>query len=1558
MVFRKKLLTVILIFLVQAILFAQNDSSLTFTEVMFKPAAGSTNSEFIEIFNTSAAESIDLTNFKIQYATSSADLIIETDEGTLLGPKSYAIIFEGDYDFSTGIYSGIIPSEALILKINNNAFGSSGMANDDDRTIRLLNAVDDTLEIYTYSANNSAGFSDEKINLDKNNAPGNWENSMQLNGTPGFENSVAPLDYDLSVTIINISPQNPIVGDDVNISAFIKNLGELEAQNFIVEIFNDENFDSVGQTNERLLSQSIGTLQSGDSTEVITLIENISIGSKNLIANVVLDEDENNANNTNYLTFVVMPKPSEFNDLVINEIMYSPSSGEPEWIEIYNRSNETIDVSDWSFSDVSSSAIIADSSLVLLPGDYLILTDDISILSFYDIMSEVIEVNLPSLNNSGDVLTLKDGTNRTIDSLEYLPNWGGSSGGRSLERIDADGLSSLSSNWGTSTGIAKATPGRINSVTPKNIDMSISNFFSAQQFAIINDLYTVEIEVENVGIEIVEDYQLKIYRDSNSDSLAQQNELLISYSGLGINPNQIIIYKYDVADFEIGKNLLIAEVNTDNDEFIFNDTALLEFTAVEINEIPGDLVINEIMFAPNTPEPEWIEIFNRSSKSIEVNGYQISDLTDTSKVISGSNLILPNEFVIVAKDSSILDMYDIPSKIFISSFPTLNNTTDKIKILDSLDRVIDSVEYNANWGGLNGRSLERIDPFSSSNINSNWNTSINPAGATPGIVNSVTQKDNDIILNTITTDPLFPVNGDDVKISAVLTNIGRNQALFEVALFEDANLDSAANTFIEQSSDIFLTPGAQTTFEFLFSISNLQSARAFAVKVVFTDDEDTTNNKLYKIVEPGFASGSIIINEIMFRPENSEPEWIELYNNSSYEINLKDWSISDILTTPENNIITENDLFLSPETYLIITKSFSIQNFHRIIPSFITELNFANLNNDVDGVVLIDKRGVAIDSIRYDENFNSKSGYSLERIKFDNPSNSIANWGASIDIEQSTPGRINSIVPKENDLSVASVNTIPRFPEPGDQVQIAATIGNNGIFIADNFSVEFFAGEINNMMPLSITSNLSLSQNDSITVISSESFILNDTMQIAVNINYSADEDEGNNYFENLAIPGFAPNIILINEIMYSPNEGEPEWIEFINASEDSINIKNWSVSDLLSIPTKNIIADNDIFIQPNQIFIVSPMPLFFDTLQNVLVFESDFGTLSTTDGVIIYDFRDAIIDSIKYNSDWGGSRGVSLERISFDELTDDSLNWTSSLSASGSTPGKENSIYQIPSYELHDVVINEIMFDPDSENSEFIEFLNNSDKFIEIGGWSISDENGNVNTLSSRSFILQPHEYFILAADSNIIFNYPEISGSENIVILNESNLGLVNTGEQVLLNDLFGNTIDSVFYSDDWHNKNINITKNKSLERLNPNLGSNDETNWSTSVNANGATPGRENSIFTENLAASAKISISPNPFSPDSDGFEDFAVINYNLTQSIAQLRVTVFDSKGRKVRTLANNQPSGSKGSIIFDGLDESGKPLRIGIYILFIEALNSQSGVVEEMKEVVVIARKL
>jgi hypothetical protein len=1277
-----------ILFILSPLVIPQSDSTLILSEIMFFPQTGP--NEYIELYNNSETNSININGYKIKYYTSNPDIIIDAGQGTILPPKSFAIILEGDYPFGSGIYDGLIPPEALIVKISDNAFGTNGMANTENRPVWLLNAANDTLEAYIYSANNPQGRSDEKKVMIKDSSQTNWANSLVVNGTPGFANSVTPVQFDLQMASLTFEPPLPFEGDDVTITAKVKNLGTNTADVYTIEIYNDANFNSTADPGEIIFSQQFSNLASGDSITASTIMNSLPSGNYQIISNVLFTPDEKPDNNQLIKTFIVFPPGNNYNDVVINEIMYAPSTGEPEWVELYNRTSAAINLKKWKFSDAAATVTITNIDQYIPENGYIVLARDSSILNFYNVESEIIVFNLPVLNNTGDAVVIKDSLGVLIDSLYYLPAWGGNTGGKSLERISTEEASTDPSNWGTSRSIFKATPGYINSITKKDFDVSVEN----------------------------------------------------------------------------------------------------------------------ILF-----------------------------------------------------------------------------------------------------------------------------------------------------------DPQFPIQGDTVSISAKVKNIGKNNATFSLQLFEDTNLDSLPDVLLENLQTLFLAADDSGVFNFNYLIENIQSQRGFFVNAVYGSDQDTTNNKFYKTIEPGLPAQSVVINEIMYAPAGGEPEWVELFNKTSQTINLMGWKISDVFTTPTTVTINQ-DVFIEPNSYLVLSRSADIINFHRFIPSPVFVLSLPTLNNDVDGVVLKDNRGLQMDSVLYSNQWGGRNGYSLERLSVNAGSNLPANWGTSLDIEQSTPGRINSLTPKQFDLSVAGMNFNPRFPVEGDDVYISAAVRNNGSSFAGSFDVEFYIDtDSNNVVDhlLSIVSGLSLAAGDSSSIIST-SPIQNITSKIlaAVRIVYTEDEDTLNNYFERSVEPGFPAGIVLINEVMYNTETNKPEWVELVNVSSDSINIINWSISDVLTTPTKAFITNSDVYIQPNEYIVIAKDTSFNSVHSGVTakVFYSNFGTLgNTSDGVVIYDFRNGIIDSLFYLSSWGGGRGLSLERISLSAETNERTNWTTSLSPKGSTPGAPNSILNVPDYKRNDIVINEIMFDPGTDNSEFVEFLNISGDSINVGGWEIVDENGNKHRLSQLSLMIPNNSFFLLAADSLVVLKYGlDESVYKNIVGV--SSLGLVNTGELILLKDVKGNVIDSVWYSNRWHNSNFGSTKNISLERINPNLVANDPNNWSSSVTPIGATPGKQNSIYTVNLNTESNVSVSPNPFSPDNDGFEDFTIINYKLTQATSQVRIKIFDNKGRLVRSLANNQASGSSGSVIFDGLDEDGQTLRIGIYIVFLEAINEGSGVVETMKTVVVVARKL
>ncbi len=273
-------------------------------------------------------------------------------------------------------------------------------------------------------------------------------------------------------------------------------------------------------------------------------------------------------------------------------------------------------------------------------------------------------------------------------------------------------------------------------------------------------------------------------------------------------------------------------------------------------------------------------------------------------------------------------------------------------------------------------------------------------------------------------------------------------------------------------------------------------------------------------------------------------------------------------------------------------------------------------------------------------------------------------------------------------------------------------------------------------------------------------------------------------------------------------------------------------------------------------------------------------------------------------------------------------------------------------------LVINEIMYDPFSNQSEWIELLNASGQIINLKSWKYKEASSSVN-LSVNDLFLRPGDYFILAHDSTIYNSFGYLKMQEaNRTIKFSTGINLNNSGEGISVTDSVNNVIDAVNYSPGWNNPELTYTKGISLERINPAFNSNDENNWSSSANILGGTPGLQNSIFTKNINSNSAVSVIPNPFSPDGDGLEDFTLIKYKLKVVFAQMRVRVYDIKGRLVRTLSNNQLTSGEGTIIFNGLDDDNRKLRIGIYFLIIEAIDDRGGTINIVKAPVVIAAKL
>lgn len=279
---------------------------------------------------------------------------------------------------------------------------------------------------------------------------------------------------------------------------------------------------------------------------------------------------------------------------------------------------------------------------------------------------------------------------------------------------------------------------------------------------------------------------------------------------------------------------------------------------------------------------------------------------------------------------------------------------------------------------------------------------------------------------------------------------------------------------------------------------------------------------------------------------------------------------------------------------------------------------------------------------------------------------------------------------------------------------------------------------------------------------------------------------------------------------------------------------------------------------------------------------------------------------------------------------------------------------------EPGDAVINEVLYDPFGTGSDFVELYNRSNKTLSLAGWKLGNVSDgavdDVLTITSASFLLLPGAYALICeSTTNIVSNYPQ-SRTERFV---ETDLPSYNNGEGgVVLQAPDGTQLDRFDYNDDLHFALVNETEGYSLERIDPDRPTSDNTNWQTASDVAGkATPGYQNSQFSPTTNASGELTIDPAIFSPDNDGFEDVLTMGYRFEQAGFVGNMSVYDIAGREVRKLMESQLLGTEGAISWDGLLDDGSKGRIGPYIVVFEIFDLD-GNTELYKKTVTLAHKL
>ncbi len=281
---------------------------------------------------------------------------------------------------------------------------------------------------------------------------------------------------------------------------------------------------------------------------------------------------------------------------------------------------------------------------------------------------------------------------------------------------------------------------------------------------------------------------------------------------------------------------------------------------------------------------------------------------------------------------------------------------------------------------------------------------------------------------------------------------------------------------------------------------------------------------------------------------------------------------------------------------------------------------------------------------------------------------------------------------------------------------------------------------------------------------------------------------------------------------------------------------------------------------------------------------------------------------------------------------------------------------------EEGDVVINELLFNPLTGGSDWIELYNRSDKLLNLKDWSIA--NFDDDTIANHkiipvNYLLHPDEYVVIGADSQFVLqNYPATVPGRFLQMTLPS---LNNDSSTVYLIYPFifqDKVMDKVSYSEDWHFRLLDDDDGKSLERLDPDVESQKAGNWHTAAEAIGfGTPGGKNSQYYP-AVSNGELSFTSETFSPDNDGFEDVLQINYKLEMNGLVGTVKIYDDRGRKIKDLVTSELLGNTGTFVWDGVDNDGLKASIGTYVVVFEAFQVNGGLEFVSRKAFVLAGKL
>ncbi len=1115
-------------------------------------------------------------------------------------------------------------------------------------------------------------------------------------------------------------------------------------------------------------------------------------------------------------------------DIMITEIMYNPpedNTDSLEFIELYNNGDTDVELTGFYFSAGIGYTF---PDFTLAAGTYVVVAFD-SVAIWNSFAVEAFQWNSSGLNNSGELIELKNPSGQIIDQVYYDDSypWPSAADGEgpSLEFCDYELDNSLGANW------SAATHYQIKNASGDSIWCTPGEYCNPWYEAPISDFEASQTDIlPGWSIDFTDltqgnpDSWSWTFSGGQPATSTEQNPQGIMYANPGT---------YEVC------------LTTTNG---YGSDTECKTAYITVSSPPNaEIIITEIMY--NSPDAdidslEFIELYNTGPDHVNLESWSISEAVNFT---FGNVVLNAGQRLIVAKDpEAIQNTFGIPSYDWNGS---LNNTAATILLKDNYGIVRDSVRYSdaAPWPARcdgDGPSLTLCNPSLDNALASSWSASTEVRA----FLNN-----GDTVYATPLTGCLYPPDAD---FAAGQTDIYTGTTV----QFTDLSTNSPTSwewTFEGGSPATSTQQNPQVTYE---------NTGHFMVmlKVSNADGSDSLMRENYMHVASAPSGANLVITEIMYNPPDANTdslEFIEVLNAGTTVVNLQGFYFDEGIN------FTFPDYDLQAGSRILVSRYADIfQDFYGVAS---LQWESGVLNSDGELILLKDAAGVTLDSVVY-----SPFAPWPERCAGHGPSLTLCDPSLDNALAESWSASEEFVgLLSDGDSVYASPGTGCIYYPQADFAADTNRIFENGAIqftdrsgnVPDAWYWEFEGGS-----PASSTE-----ENPLITYAEAGVY----SVKLKVSNIYGVDSVLREGYISVLRDP--AVYKITITEIMYNSPDADTDSLDFIeiyNNGDKAVNLEGFYFDEGIDYT----FPDYDF--QPGDYYLICKDDTAFRNFFGVEAQEWEGNLVNSGEDIILMDNFGSMMDSLVYADTlpWPpecGGNGPSLTLCNPDEDNALAASWRPSEEFQG-TLANEKSVYASPgtackfapkvdfsanatnieeggsvqftdltennptewywefpggspeasseqnpeviydqagiynvrltatnefgtastekegyilvSFEpgSNDLVITEIMYNsPDAEvdSLDFIEIFNNGDEIVKLMDFYFRDG----VDFTFPDWDLYPGSYLVIAKDAEAM---QEFFGTN---CLQWTSGSLNNTGESIVLVDKLGNILDSVQYS-----------------------------------------------------------------------------------------------------------------------------------------------------------------